>query len=186
MERSIKYRVWVWFMLAGLLAGCTESPVPPDPLEQLSEKELQLIGQWRYVQVEVKGLIFELADARMEPGFNKADLGGERAEVDKRRIFYAPEKTYQLRWSDRGNYTLGTEGRDNWQPNFGYWHLNENEDSLFHNYGTPAMTGYAISFSGNDFRRTSRRVMSSSLVNNGIIYWEEGDVVTYTEVFRKE
>ena len=169
-----------------LLSGCNEFPTVPDPLEGFSETEQMLLGTWSYRSVIVKEEEFVWATSEMEPGNVKATLGGERAELFRRKVNYSTEKTYQLQWIDRGNYELGTSGEPNWQPKFGSWYLNAAQDSLIHNGGTTSETAYAINFSLGTFSRTSVRYMSTDLYFNGSYLWREGEWVEFTEVFQRD
>lgn len=167
-----------------LSLGCEQSQQGfTSPKNNLSEFENNLVGTWQYVRIEVAGNEFNYADAFTEPGLLLLTSLGQRSELDRRMINYSADKLYQLRWTDRGKYQLGTEGEDNWQPNFGYWYYNTESQQLIHNEGLFYSTEYTINFSGGFMTRVSERVMSSDFdASNGRV-WNKGEQLSFKEVF---
>ncbi len=159
--------------------GCVNEPESlPDPLSQLSEKEIELCKTWTYKQIMAKGNFYFFADANMELAVDINDVGGNRAQLFRRNIYYSPSGTYQLRWIERGDYELGTVGDPNWQPNFGYWELSG--DTLYHNKGAYYQQKYYIEITDSTFRRRSTRYMSESYF---LAEWEMKEWVDQTEFF---
>lgn len=179
------YRKLKWFSLFALITlviSACEKKVEPTPT--ISKTSLE--GHWRYDNISAVGYSFIFASTNLEPGQFKDALGGERAELARRRIQYFDDGTYQLQWADRGDYSLGTEGDPNWQPSYGYYQINEAGDSLFHNKGLPYETLYIISFEGNQMIRTSQRYMSVNSKEYSSVYlWQRGDVVMFKEHFER-
>lgn len=176
----VRYFNILLVLLSSTLLNCTEDPEINPEVNPLSAKEALLSQKWQYALIRVQGITTVIAEPNSEPVVNMSSV---RQEIKRRWISYARDKNYQLQWDDRGNYTLGTEGDPNWQPNFGYWHLTENEDSLIHNAGQHYETRYKITIEGNRMTRASRRYMSNNLENIGTIHWQEGDWLIYTEEF---
>jgi hypothetical protein len=177
-------RVLAIVLLSGFL-GCETQEGFTSSDNNLSDFENSLIGNWQYVSIEVAGNQFNYADQFTEPGFLLLTSIGQRAEIERRMINYGADKLYQLRWTDRGKYQLGTEGDSNWQPNFGYWHNVPETNRVFHNEGLYYSVEYTISFSNNLMTRVSARVMSSDFdAGNGRL-WNKGDTVTFKEVFQR-
>ena len=164
-------------LLIILIVGCEVADVQPK-YEHLTDIESMLVREWRYDRIEINGGIYRAATGQLEIVTNDASL---RDHLIRRKIVYLDTKTYQLRWVDRGEYMLGTDGQPNWQPNFGAWRISSSEDSLFHNKGTDYEVGYKISLSEEEFTRTSVRHMSSPGPT-----WNAGDEVIFREVFSAE
>lgn len=170
------------FALALLLVSC--APESESLPERAAIKTNPLVGVWQYSHVEVQGFSFPFADFVMEPGYNKSGLGGERSVLDRRRIEYYPDGTYELKWVDRGDYRLGTEGDPNWQPSYGYYLVPENADSLYHNIGLTYEVGYTMLIEGDTLTRQHRRYMSADgFDNKGNQLWWKRNLRNYREVF---
>ncbi len=177
MVNYSKFSVLILFFVF----SCTEQPesLPELNVSKSAEEQL-LIGTWVYESVEAKGIEYLFANSRMELGNNRNALGGNRADLFRRQIVYFDNGTYQLKWAERGDYSLGTNGEDNWQPNFGSWELNG--DILTHNAGFYYETQYMISISESKFARTSDRQMLEA--NQGA-FWAVGEIVMQKENFRR-
>lgn len=92
--------------------------------------------------------------------------------------------TYELKWVDRGDYQLCTDGDPNWQPSFGYFRSASNLDSIIHNSGLPYQEAYKISLDGDTLVREHRRYMSiDAIEHNNLAYWSAGQYLNYREVF---
>lgn len=147
-----------------------------------------IVGTWQYEELFVADVMrTPFANNLMEPGIWKGDLGGERAEINRRQIRYYEDGSYQITWLDRGAYAFGTEGTPNWQPSFGSYRLKADGDSLQHNALLTSAYDYALELRGDTLIRTSMRYMSSySSQYSGSNYdglWAEGDYVKYQEIF---
>ncbi|MEQ8239854.1 MAG: hypothetical protein RIA69_11615 [Cyclobacteriaceae bacterium] len=178
MESVIKLN-FIGLLLA--LTACVEEPEQlPNVNDNLSEEEAALVGTWQYVSIDANGVQFRIATAQMELSQDKNAAGGNRAEIEKRRVYYAPDGTYQLRWLERGDYTLGTLDHPNWQPNFGFWQLSN--DTLYHNRGATHAQSYLITLSRDKLSRSSHRYMSEALTGAN---WNAGDIVLQEEQFIK-
>lgn len=180
MVRSIKLLVLVL-----ILAACQDDEEVSAP-----EPRKAMVGLWQYDHIIVEDiLVTPFADNKMEPGSFKGNLGGERAEINRRRVRYYEDGTYQLLWLDRGAYELGTDGDPNWQPSFGMYRTNQGEDSLIHNSPLFYAQAYSLSFNGDTLIRTSYRYMSSNSRDNNsgasANLWRSGDTVKYQEVFHR-
>ena len=160
-----------------LITGCEVSDVQPK-YEHLTDIESMLAREWRYDRIEINGDIYRAATEQMEIVTFDVSL---RDHLIRRKIAYLETKTYQLKWVDRGEYMLGTDGQPNWQPSYGAWSFNAVGDSLFHNKGTAYEVGYKISLSEREFTRTSERYMSISGPT-----WNAGDEVLFIEFFTAE
>ena len=141
------------------------------------------MGLWNYLSVRVKDSDTDFINASifMEPNFDSP----KRTDLDNRQVYFSAEKTYQLRWKDRGYYELGTSGDPNWQPSFGYWQFNKNEDSLIFNKGQFYETRYALTMANGFMNRRSNRYMSSNFPGSGTPLWSAGDTILYKEYFIK-
>jgi len=173
-------KILIFFLIVTL--ACEPAPeLIPDYSENLSEEKKAILGTWRYEYVAVGSTKFEFADNTMELSLGAGDVGGNRAFLFRRRIAYLPDGTYQLRWIERGDYQLGTEGDPNWQPSFGYWEIIDGK--LVHNPKTFYETVYEYSVSESALRKTFERYMSLEYINLGA--WNAGDTVRQSEVFIK-
>ena len=162
-----------------LLYSCVEDPEELPEVNEFRTAEEELLTQtWQYEEIEAADSRYNLASSKMELGSDRNALGGNRADISKRRIVYYSNGTYQLKWIERGDYSLGTEGDPNWQPNFGTWELTEN--TLTHNKGFYYETAYTIALSESNLLRTSTRFMSEQLIG---ARWESGEYVQQTEIF---
>jgi len=141
--------------------------------------EKSIIGTWRYDYIIAANTKFELANSTMELSSSTDETGGNRGFIFRRRIAYLPNGTYQLRWIERGDYQLGTEGDPNWQPAYGYWSIKDGK--LIHNPGTFYETIYDFTIEPNLLTKSSSRYMSKSLAP--YFLWDTGDEITQTEVF---
>ena len=170
-----------------LFFGCQSEPEPlPTTKAELSELEALLTGTWTYRQIDIVGssASFVWADAVMELGFDYNAMGGNRADLFRRNIHYSVDGTYQLRWTERGDYTLGTEGDPNWQPNFGYWELDG--DSLIHNRGAWYEQRYFVTLSDSVLTRRHARYMSKGNADEGGYlgaFWRPGEYLDQIEIF---
>ncbi len=175
------YKKITAIVLAGLLiCSCAEEPaILPDPLDNLSEKERSLLGNWRYQGITIQDIDFPFASFALEPSRDQNDAGGVNSQLQRRGVNYSMERTYQLRWVDRGTYELGTEGDPNWQPNFGSWQISG--DTLIHNPGLAYETKYLLGITGDFITRYSMRYMSS----NGET-WSPEDTVLFIERFVRD
>jgi hypothetical protein len=163
-------------------AGCTPTPEPlPNYEDNLTDIEKSLLGTWRYEHVLARSMTFEYADNTMELSQHSDGIGGNRAYLFRRRIAYLPDKTYQLRWIERGDYQLGTENYDNWQPSYGYWSIIDGK--LIHNSGTDYETEYELTIEDTTMTRTSDRMMLKAYFP--YIQWDSEDIIRQTEVFIK-
>lgn len=175
-----------------LVLLCLLSACELDQNKSISEpKPMGIVGTWQYHELFVADVMrTPFANNRMEPGIWKGDLGGERAEINRRQIRYYEDGSYQITWQDRGAYELGTEGTPNWQPSFGIFRLTADGDSLYHNVIQPNEYHYAIELRGDTLIRTSLRYMSTySSQYSGSSFndiWEIGDYVKYQEIFIRQ
>lgn len=192
MESFIKYSLPVALLL--WLTSCIEEPQnTPDPIDALTDMEEKLVGNWVYDHILIESIsnpeffppIHNHTTNRLEPRFSDLNgNGGEGARLFRRLVEYDKEKIYQLQWLNRGEYELGTEGDPNWQPNFGYWKINESNEGVFlvHNNASPYETRYRIiGVDENKLVRQSVRYMSEA----GHIH-EIGDSVLFTETFIRQ
>ena len=163
--------------------GSCETPEPeeiPSVNSDLSNIELNLINIWQYDSiVGDSNRRFIVANGQLEVGINRNGLGGNRADLFRRRIKYFNNKTYQLQWTERGEYDLGTENEPNCQPNFGFWHIEG--DTLIHNSGMFYETKYHIQIEGKNLIRSSIRFMSGCET----CYYLQGDVIPFIEYFQR-
>lgn len=182
------FRILNYLFISCLFAACIENSVEPPlaPENNLSEFEKSMTGTWQYLRIIAAGDEFVYADLNTEPGkVLTSSALGKRAELERRRINYSKDKTYQLRWVDRGNYELGTDGDPNWQPNYGFWYHDLATDSVYHNYGLHYQIGYKITINGNVMERRSIRYMSSDFTDGFGRIWEKGEKVEFVEQFYK-
>ena len=181
MEEFIRKQVLLW-SIALLILGCNSiDQIKPE--SSLSEIEQSMVGNWRYLEIEANGSIYYFADYYLEPGTQIVTTIGQRTALTRKYINYSDVKTYQLRWVDRGNYQLGTDGEANWQPNYGSWTYDEESDSLVHNKGLYYNVKYKVSVNGNRMTRTSLRVMTSDYDEFLGRTWNNGDTVLFREKF---
>ncbi len=177
MENCIK----TLLLICLFLVSCSQEPDElPNWEESLTENELLLVGTWDYESINVAGEYKPFASPEMEVYGNRGAVGGNRADLFRRKIQYAMDGTYQLQWVERGDYVLGTEGDPNWQPSFGSWQLIDN--TLIHNPGQYYEARYDVSLSQTNFTRSAYRFMSAPGENNR---WLIGDTIMYVENFRK-
>jgi len=183
----VNYNYLFYFLLiTGLgLFSCEENTIPDTPRGISEKKSLLTNTVWRYQLVFIDNEIFTYsqADQTMEPF-----CGAVRAIRDlvfKRRINYTDDNSYQLLWENRGEYNLGTEGDENWQPRFGGYKFIEEENILIHNPNLPTETIYQIELSEDQLIRTSLRTMSKGSPNCCGLYpdYNAGDEVLFIEKF---
>ena len=172
----------ILFTLVALnLWACNQEPTDlPRIQDHLTLEENLLVGTWVYTDVVVDDQFKPFASPVMEFNGNRGGVGGNRADLFRRKINYSADGTYQLQWVERGDYDLGTEGDPNWQPNFGSWTIRN--DSLIHNQGQFYETKYRFNVSEIVFTRTSDRYMSEPDHNDG---WSAGDTVIFIENFER-
>lgn len=175
MERYIKICILL-FLLFSLSFCIDNAEQVVHENEVLSPFEKTLVGTYRYGSITVNGDgPTYMAEFNMEPLFILTSL---RQQLERRHIQYDINRNYQLQWTDRGEYQLGMEGADNWQPNFGYWHISQRGDSLIHNAGQPYETKYRLYTVNDGFVRVHSRYMSESGPS-----WAAGDEVEFAEHF---
>ena len=175
MESFIKHFAALIIMV--VITSCIdEASHEPYDNEVLSDRERRITGNYRYGSITANGDGPTLmADFNMEPLYVKTSL---RQELPRREIQYNRSRNYQLQWTDRGEYQLGTDGDKNWQPNFGYWHITLDGDSLIHNAGQPYETRYRLYTTEDGFVRVHVRYMSEDGPS-----WSAGDEVVFAEHF---
>jgi len=178
----VHFRVLFFVSVSTVVFSCNPE-VQPHERARLSDLEDQIVGSWRYSSIQVNGSSYSKADQIMEPfGGGVESL---RDLIDKRGITYSADKAYQLRWTTRGDYQMGSDSGPNWQPFIGYWNFNATGDSLIHNNNQGFEVRYGIRFSRNTLIRTSIRTMEMDEQNTNNPSWKKGDQVIYTEFFRK-
>lgn len=166
--------------------SCDYNSVEPpiNPESNLSDFEQSLLGTWQYLDIKTANATHTYADANSEPGSDLLrSFIGIRAELERRRVNYSRDRMYQLRWIDRGNYELGTEGDPNWQPNYGSWYHDPATDSVTHNIGLHYSIKYKITINGDLMERVSLRYMSSENDNRLNRNWQQGDSILFVENF---
>ncbi|MFY0627255.1 MAG: hypothetical protein JXR07_13225 [Reichenbachiella sp.] len=179
MVNYFKYSI-ICFL--SFLLACEETPVEPlNHLDTLTETERSFVGTWTYISIIAAGETYLYADPYMEfNGNGRASLGGNRADLFRRKIKYSDDHTYQIQWVERGDYALGTEDSQNWQPNFGTWEVEG--DSLIHNASLYYEVKYNYAFSGNNFSRSSKRYMTEPAGSGA---WQATDTISFVERFIK-
>lgn len=170
-------------ILSSLAILACESPDPaeiPAVNSDLSSIELSLVNIWKYDSIiGADTASYRVANGQLEVGINRNGLGGNRADLFRRRIRYFKNRTYQLQWTERGEYSLGTDGDANWQPNFGFWHMNG--DTLIHNPEMFYETKYLIQIESDVLIRSSERIMSGC----GPCSFQNGDTISFKEYFQR-
>ena len=93
---------------------------------------------------------------------------------------YNADKTYEFR-SDLRRVTLGDDL--NFQPDYGYWNIDEGQKVLIHNKGLSYEKTYKIiDLQDTLFIREYDRVIQQS---NDTTIWPIGETVTYREILEK-
>lgn len=174
MENYFKVSVALIFSIA--LLSCQEDPVfEQDSNQSLSEKERLLCKNWQYLKITIYSTDYKSATEFLEPLEKENSF---RDELKRRQINYGMDRRYQLQWRDRGRYQLGTDGDPNWQPNTGFWQLNETEDSLIHNQSMGYAAKYHFYVSEDTLIRKSFRHMSQAGPT-----WFPDEEILFTETF---
>lgn len=168
------------FFLLLVLYSCQPEAASPPPL-YMANAESPCLGLWQYEKVLIKNKEYFLANAEMIPGEIKSSLGGNRAELERRRRYYGDDGYYQLRWVDRGEYRLGDRGDSDWQPSVGSWRWIAGSDSIIHNENQYYQQKYHILATANQLVLTSLRKMSSNDPESNV--WRAGETVLYQEHF---
>jgi hypothetical protein len=177
-------------LIACLALMITLSCEPDDPpqVESYPENKSEMVGTWRYDSVMINTVYFQNADSRMIPGYDITGMGGLRSQLDRRMINYLPNGNYQLIWDDRGDYQLGVEDKDSWQPDFGYWTYDATNMTLQHNSSMSYEQDYTILMINDNLmvRKYFRRMSQSSSVYGPGGLWFENQFVEYYEYFSRE
>ena len=149
----------------GFLA-CDEELIPP-AFDTTPPKEKLLLRDWSYDYILMgTDTILALTD-KGEP-----QTVGVRDAIYLRYMRYEEDHSYQSRWEDFAYDQLEYGVGDNYQPNLGYWHLTENEDTLIHNKLQTYEKRYEIlELTDKSFRRKLVGVRESFLADG------EGDVL---------
>ena len=109
------------------LTACDEELAPPE-FNTLTTQERLLINDWTYSYIlmgsdTIRALTFQ-GEPRTEGILEAVDILYRR---------YDRNHSYQYRW-DEGDFNQRVYGSgDNFQPNFGYWHLASDGNTLIHN-----------------------------------------------------
>ncbi len=183
---AIFFKNLLWAGAALLVISC--EPDEPPTIPNYNGEASRMVGTWRYDSLVIKGQGFVLADAEMIPGLSQAAMRGLRAELSRRLVNYMPNGTYELVWDDRGDYQLGVDTMQSWQPNYGYWQLDDASMSLIHNNTQYYQTNYDIKLlDANTLVRSHfRRMAANSSKYGPASLWAKNEMVIYTEYFSKE
>lgn len=167
MERCTKLVIILLFV------GCQFSVDYDVRVEDLTEREKEIVGLWRYDKIFAKRNEYEFADRDNEPTF----IRNQSRILARRYIRYTEEKVYELVWFEPfGRYQLGTEDHPSWQPDFGAWKIEGSK--LTHNASSDYEVLYNVQISNNSMGRTYQRIMSSNTAD-----WSAGDTLVITETF---
>lgn len=143
---------------------------------KLTEMESLILNKWQYDSILVNGVIVPRVGWAFEPNIPRG--GGW---VPWFWFKYNIDKSYEFRSDVVFRYHLGY--KENYQPEYGYWQLDETQDLLIHNKGLATETTYRI-IQLNDtlfIREYDRLVYESS----NTILWPIGEMATYREFLEK-
>lgn len=175
---KLKYLV----IVATLCACQPERAVVDQPF--VPNQNAACLGLWRYEKVIINEVNeFTLATEDMIPGYIKSSLGGNRAELERRRRFYGEDGYYQLRWVDRGEYRLGNSGESDWQPSVGAWRWIAGTDSIVHSENQFYEQQYHVAVNGDKMILTSLRTMGQNDREPNRTIWLKGQTLLYQEHF---
>ncbi len=169
MKSQYKTRAILIFFTMTFLA-CDEELIPP-AFDTTTSKEKLLLRDWSYDYILMGTDTILAMTNKGEP-----QTVGVRDAINLRYMRYEEDHSYQSRWEDfvdapfedQPEYGVG----DNYQPNFGYWHLSENGETLIHNKLQTYEKRYEIvELTDKSFRRKLVGVRESFLTNG------EGDVL---------
>lgn len=163
------------------LVSCSDDPVLPQELvREGTAREKLLMQEW-----QLETLIVEDIDTMKSIARFFEPLCGGR-DPRSASMVYTGDYAYQLRWDPTVDRPFSLGINENWQPNFGYWQLSENEDSLIHNFAQYYQTNYKIDVLTEDsFIRTSSRVIYFPFEECTLLdtLYDTGEIVKFTEVF---
>jgi len=180
MKSQYETRAILIFFTMTFLA-CDEELIPP-AFDTTTPKEKLLLRDWSYDYILMgTDTILALTD-KGEP-----QTTGVFEAVEQHYLRYEEDHSYHFRWEDGeegGPPTQREYGvEDNYQPNFGYWHLSENGETLIHNKLQTYEKRYEIvELTDKSFRRKLVGDRTSFLTNgSGVVL----DTITgsWIEVF---
>ena len=178
----------LFLLILIIIAGCNEDDQPLEP----TYIEL-LAGRWQLEEVRAAGETYVQMDGNYELlGLEQVDISNQT----RRRFFiYNENYSYVIEWQPDGQYQLGTEGTDNWQPSEGFFDI-DGVGNITHNRGMEYEQTYTFVLEGNTLQRRSTRYMvNCSPVWTGKFEdrplgglcerWDAGDYVEIVEYFIK-
>lgn len=136
--KKLKTTTILILLAIGFLA-CDEELAPP-AFDTTTAKEKLLLRDWTYEYILIDPVtIVTPTDTFVVDTVRALTTGGEpqttsfRDAIELRYMRYEKDHSYQSGWEDLVSKQLEYGVGDNYQPNFGYWHLTESEDTLIHN-----------------------------------------------------
>ena len=139
--------------------------------------ETLLTRQWQFDALYVNGVALERVLEGFEPTRGFEPYPGHFLMWYS--FAYNSDHTYELR-SDWERTSYGYE--HNYQPEYGYWKIDEALQLLIHNPGMPYEKHYRIlELTETSFIREYERVVYESSSHD---LWKPGNTVTYREVFQ--
>jgi len=144
-----------------------------EDLTPKSKREL-ILNQWQFVKLEINDIrVYRVATGFEPPGVNSYWIPWFWFEYNK-------DGTYEFR-TDAFPIELGF--KENYQPEYGYWEIDEINSILIHNAGQPYEISYNISqLNDTLFVREYERLIYQS---NDPEKWPVGSTSTYRETLEK-
>lgn len=161
--KIIKNHIKSIFLVLTFIA-CNEELDPP-AFDFTSPKEKLLIREWTYDYIllgtdTVRALTFE----------GEPQTTGIFEALDQYYRRYDEDHIYEFRWEERSFSQREYGINDNYQPNLGYWHLSETEETLIHN----KLTNYEKKFEILELTENSLKL---KLVGDRTSFLTNGDGV---------
>ena len=170
---------WLLILILSFSMACEEGIEQP-LYSNLSETEKLLVGDWSFDYILMGNDTITSINQLGEPRTS----GGINHEVGWRYLRYTVDHAYELQWekSIQPGWKLGTGV--NYQPNFGFWDLSYNEDTLIHNNHRDYTRKYII-------EELSPKLFRRKLVGDRTSLYHDGNNVimdtlrtTWIEVFK--
>ena len=169
----------ILIVFSAVALSCDQSLKVPENFTP-SENVRLLVGGWSYEMVTIEGMEFTQLDSDFEI-VTRSEFSPEFVDLNRRHITFNQDHTYFLEWEEDSRFVLGSG--PNWQPDFGFWQLTANEDSLIHSPAQRYEVGYKIvELTSEVLVRQSSRIMATT---SDAQLWVPGDTVLFIEHLKR-
>ena len=170
---KMKFDWLIYLTMCIVIVFCSCDSNIHEPNDKRSEIETLIMKNWQFGVIEINGQIIR----RVLPGFDPKPSKSSSGWIPWFWFSYNKDFSYEFR-SDTYRYPLGEKG--NYQPEYGYWELNDEQNLLIHNKGMPYEKRYTIiEISDSIFIREHEHIIYQSF---DTVLWPIGEIATYREV----